>query len=220
MKKLLKFSPLLLIFTPLIVFAQTASACAGGLTGIVCRLSEFLNAVLPFLVSLGVIYFVFGIVQYFIGSDEEAKEKGKNRIIYGLIGLAVIISVWGLVYIVVETFGVGQYKAPDVSGLIAVPGDSSCQMGKNFQGVVNYLTCIIGSSIIPFIFALAVAMFIWGAVKFFIINADEEGKKEQGKQFMLWGIIALAVMISIWGLVNILGQTFGFGTVIPQVTPP
>jgi hypothetical protein len=65
-------------------------------------------------------------------------------------------------------------------------------------------------------------MFVWGVVKFFFINADEEAKRAQGKQYMIWGIIALAVMLSIWGLVSILGATFGIKTnsVLPQVTPP
>ena len=39
---------------------------------------------------------------------------------------------------------------------------------------------------------------------------------------MIWGIVALAVMLSVWGLVGILGSTFGLGTgsVLPQVVPP
>jgi len=35
---------------------------------------------------------------------------------------------------------------------------------------------------------------------------------------MLWGIIALAVMVSVWGLVKILGDTFNVNTtVLPKV---
>jgi hypothetical protein len=61
-------------------------------------------------------------------------------------------------------------------------------------------------------------MFIWGAVRFFLIDADDQEKRTQGKQFMLWGIIALAVMISIWGLVRIVGSTFGVDTTfLPEV---
>jgi hypothetical protein len=64
-------------------------------------------------------------------------------------------------------------------------------------------------------------MFVWGVVKFFIINSDEEAKREQGKQYMIWGIIALAVMLSVWGLVGILETTFGIKTsIFPQVCPP
>ncbi|MEX2052537.1 MAG: hypothetical protein WD991_02500, partial [Candidatus Paceibacterota bacterium] len=88
------------------------------------------------------------------------------------------------------------------------------------QNVLGYFTCLINSSVIPFIFAVAILMFIWGAVKFFIINSEEEEKRAQGKQFMLWGIIALAVMLSVWGLVEILGGTFGLNTsALPQVSP-
>src|SRR3989344_482763 len=193
-------------------------ACTTGLTGVLCKLNTLLAQILPFLVSLGVIYFVWGMVQYFIADDEEAKKSGKDRIIYGIIGLAIIVSVWGLVTILVETLGVGQQQAYDVSQLVVSPDGADCKMGPKFQHLLNYATCIIGSSIIPFIFAIAVVMFVWGAVKFFIIDADEEAKREQGKQFMLWGIIALAVMVSIWGLVNILGETFDIKTnVLPQV---
>ncbi len=63
-------------------------------------------------------------------------------------------------------------------------------------------------------------LFLWGALKF-ILNAGEEEKRNQGKQFMLWGIIALAVMISVWGLVNIVTETFDIGDTnfLPQVKP-
>jgi hypothetical protein len=65
-------------------------------------------------------------------------------------------------------------------------------------------------------------MFIWGVVQFFIIGADEESKRAQGKDFIIWGIIALTVMLCVWGLVRIVGGTFGLGnsSFIPQVCPP
>jgi hypothetical protein len=74
--------------------------------------------------------------------------------------------------------------------------------------------------VIPFIFAIATAFFAWGAVKFFILDADEEAQREQGKQFMIWGIVSIAVMLSVWGLVKVVTITFGVsGTVLPQVRP-
>ena len=66
------------------------------------------------------------------------------------------------------------------------------------------------------IFALAVVIFIWGVVQF-IMNSEEEAKRAKGKQFMLWGIIALTVMVCVWGLVGILGNTFGIQNVLPHV---
>jgi len=58
-------------------------------------------------------------------------------------------------------------------------------------------------------------MFIWGVVQY-LINAQEETKREKGKQFMIWGIIALTVMTCVWGLVSIVGTTFGIQNVIPR----
>lgn len=85
-------------------------ACFGvyGLSYILCKLNDLLGSVLPVLLALGVVYFVFGVVQYFIGDSEEAKGKGKDRIVFGLIGLTIIVGLWGLVYIIVNTFGLNN----------------------------------------------------------------------------------------------------------------
>ena len=200
----------------------TAATCSStGLTKIICIIQNILNAIIPVLLALGVVYFVWGVVQYVIAGGEEAKKTGKDRMIYGIIGFAVIVGLWGLVNIVVNTFNLNGAAAPSFT----VNGASSCAtapaMGSTFQAYITYIICIINSAIIPLMFAVAVVFFVWGVIKFFIINADEEAKREQGKQFMLWGIIALAVMLSIWGLVNILGVTFGVNSsVLPHVTPP
>ncbi|OGI78683.1 hypothetical protein A3F19_01840 [Candidatus Nomurabacteria bacterium RIFCSPHIGHO2_12_FULL_37_29] len=217
--------PALIIFSPVTVLALVPTGpCVGatGLGGLLCKLNELLNSIIPVLLALGVVYFVWGVVQYVIANEEEVKKKGRERIIYGIIGLAIIVSLWGLVNIVVTTFNLDSNNtAPDVSSLVVTSTSSAgCTLGTKFQGLLDYATCIIGKSVIPFIFAIAMVMFVWGAVKFFIIDADEEAKRAQGKQFMIWGIIALTVMISVWGLVNVLGTTFNLRTnVLPQIQP-
>jgi hypothetical protein len=231
MKKIKLFVVALISFGPIVAFAQASSSpgvcdAFGGASRVICSVNQVLKGALPLLISLGVIYFVWGVVQYFIGDSEEAKTKGRDRIIYGIIGLAVIISIWGLVTLVTDTLGVGGRPPTETINNLAPQGtgEFGCFSGfdrdRRLGPLLNYATCTIASNVIPFMFALAVAMFIWGAIKFFIINADEESKREQGKQFMIWGIIAIAVMISIWGLVNILGATFGVDTgVLPTVRP-
>ena len=116
-KKLIILSGFVFSLAPVVALAQTGApvtggaptVCAGGtittLQGILCKVNEILGAILPVLVALGVVYFVWGVIAYVIASDEEAKKKGRDRIVYGIIGLAVIISVWGLVRILTNTFG-------------------------------------------------------------------------------------------------------------------
>jgi len=225
LKNLVKFIPIFffMAFTPFLAFASGSCDTLNGLGKIICQINDIFSSILPVLVSFGVLYFIWGMVQYFIADGEEAKKTGRERIIYGIIGLAVIISIWGLVKILTDTFGLSgsapSFTVNGGAGACTVPVSGA--VGSTFQVYLSYIVCIINNSIIPLVFALAVVMFIWGAIRFFIINADEEAKREQGKQFMVWGIVALAVMLSVWGLVNILGVTFGISSSgLPHVTPP
>jgi len=90
--------------------------------------------------------------------------------------------------------------------------------GSTFGDLVKFVTCFIQNLIIPLLFMLAFAAFIWGMVKF--IMSQQSAEKEDGKQFMLWGVIALAVMFSVWGLVKIFQDTFQVKNTIPQLSVP
>src|SRR3990167_8439251 len=120
-KKLMVLSGLFLGAVPLVALAQvgivgsTSTGCnltpaTGTVLGLLCRMGELINAAIPVLIALGVLYFVWGVVTYVIASDEEAKKAGRDRIIYGIIGLAVIIAVWGLVAILRNTFGLSNVQ--------------------------------------------------------------------------------------------------------------
>ncbi len=199
--------------------------CPGsGIGGLLTNIQLFINSIIPILLALGVVYFVWGVVKFMIADSEEAKTKGRDTIIYGIIGFAVIIGMWGLVNVVVNSLGFssGQLNVPSLAPITSTASSGTCDnVTGNFQGLIKFVTCLINNSIIPLIFAIAILMFVWGAVKFFIINADEEAQRDQGKQFMLWAIIALTVMTSVWGLVGLLGGTFNIGgKALPQVCPP
>jgi hypothetical protein len=111
-KLLQKIIPLLSLamLVPVIASAAVSGPCGmlDGVNGILCKIHEILSSVLPVLIALGVVYFVWGIVQYVIGDTDEAKTKGRDKMIFGVIGLAVIISVWGIVYIITTTFGIEE----------------------------------------------------------------------------------------------------------------
>ena len=88
--------------------------------------------------------------------------------------------------------------------------------GAQIGTIVSFMTCLIVKSFIPILFAVAIAAFVWGVIQFFIFGADEESKREKGRQFIVWGLVALAVMLSVLGLVRILGNTFG---ILPGGSP-
>ena len=107
-KKLGVLSGIVLGSMPVIALAQNAVGCSsvqlGTIQSIICKIGNILDTIIPVLVVLGVVYFVWGVVIYVISSEEEAKEKGRMRMIYGIIGLVVIVAMWGLVGIVTKTF--------------------------------------------------------------------------------------------------------------------
>ena len=128
-KKLITLSSIGLVFAPLLAFAQgTVTQCGqiGGIQAIICKIGQILNTLIPIIIVLGVVYFVWGVVQYVIASDEEAKKTGRNRMIYGIIGLVVIVSMWGLVGIVRQTFGLDSAVVPPNITTPCVPGTLGC----------------------------------------------------------------------------------------------
>jgi hypothetical protein len=62
-----------------------------------------LNKAIPFLVLAATVVFLFGIVRYITaGGDEQQLANSRKLIIYGIIGLATIIAMWGFVYVLID----------------------------------------------------------------------------------------------------------------------
>lgn len=78
-------------------------------------------------------------------------------------------------------------------------------VGSGSTGIIGVLNTVV----VPIIFAFAFAAFVWGMVKYFFINGGEESSRNEGRQFILWGILGLALLFSVWGVVNILLSTLG-----------
>ena len=81
---------------------------------------------------------------------------------------------------------------------------------KNITDIINLLIGIIKQAGI-LVVALALLFFFWGLSKFILQAGSDEGRKE-GRNIMLWGIIALFIMISVWGIVAVLDNTFFGGS--------
>lgn len=74
---------------------------------------------------------------------------------------------------------------------------------ENFADVVNTFIEII-KLLVPLIFGLTLLVITWKVIDAWIINGADGEKREEGKQIVLVGIIALVVMSGIWGILNIL----------------
>ncbi len=82
------------------------------------------------------------------------------------------------------------------------------------SGIIDYVTCTIGGSVIPLLFSIALAVFFYGVVKY-VIAGDGTDSREEGRWFMIYGVVGLFVMVSVWGLVAVISNTFTIGTSFP-----
>ncbi|MEA2112772.1 MAG: hypothetical protein U9P50_02250 [Patescibacteria group bacterium] len=104
-KILLKNKVTLLIGTTLLTISPLAviAAAPSDFKGVIAIIANILDKVLPVIVLLAFIYFIWGLTQY-IRSDKEKSPETKTVMINGLIGLFVMVCVWGFVWILTGTF--------------------------------------------------------------------------------------------------------------------
>lgn len=78
-------------------------------------------------------------------------------------------------------------------------------VGGGSEGLIGALNTVV----IPVITALAFAVFVWGVANYLLLHGGDEGKRAEGRQFILWGVLGMAVLFSVWGFVRILLSTLG-----------
>ena len=61
---------------------------------------------------------------------------------------------------------------------------------------------------IPLLFAAALLFFLYGAFKFFIQN--DQVDRDEGQKYMIGAVIAFVVMVSVFGIVNLIAGGLGF----------
>lgn len=111
--------------------------------------------------------------------------------------------------------------------VLALPLIAGAQAGSlNLNGVDNSIARIITTmnGIVPLLIGVAVLVFLWGVLKFVLAGSDDAAKRKDARGFMIWGLVSIFIMVSVWGLVGILQSSFGLSgvdsnIVIPKVLP-
>lgn len=87
--------------------------------------------------------------------------------------------------------------------------------GINMGAITPYsdsIISIINTVLVPVLIAVAFIVFLYGVYKYFIFGAAEEKSREEGRQWVMWGIIGFVVILSVWGLVNIVISTLNLSS--------
>lgn len=91
--------------------------------------------------------------------------------------------------------------------------------GGSICGVAQTILYLINSVAVPVLFAIAFIVFLYGIAKAYIFSGGDAEAVSEGHRLVLWGIIGFVVMISLWGLVNVVSSTFGLGGYSAPPTP-
>ncbi|MBP9749678.1 MAG: hypothetical protein KBD21_03030 [Candidatus Pacebacteria bacterium] len=75
-----------------------------------------------------------------------------------------------------------------------------------FKEIVTGTILPLVDSAVALFVTLAVVVFVFGMVRF-IATAGDEKSRSSGKVIMTWGLVALFVMVSVWGIVKIMYTT-------------
>jgi peptidoglycan biosynthesis protein MviN/MurJ (putative lipid II flippase) len=105
-------------FLPVIAFAQTVKD-TGGFFNILQTVQNLLTAALPVLIALALLFFFWALAMFLMNSgDEAARATARQQMIWGIIVLFILVSVWGLVNLLANTFDVtgeaSDFKLPGV----------------------------------------------------------------------------------------------------------
>ncbi|MDQ3245000.1 MAG: pilin [bacterium] len=80
---------------------------------------------------------------------------------------------------------------------------------------IHNVNRLILNPLIGLMFAVALVFFFYGVVEF-LWNADNEEARTMGKKHMLWGIVGLFIMMSVWGILQLVLDTLDIKGINPE----
>ena len=94
-------------------------------------------------------------------------------------------------------------------GVWVLPAVALAATPRTFRELVIQIIAII-NYIIPTIIVLGLVIYFWGIVRNILIfgQSGKEAAAEARKRFFGWGLLILFVMVSIWGILRLLVNTF------------
>ena len=107
MKKLIKATGIAMTMAllPLVTFAQQPQADAFS---ILDRIAEFVSRLVPVFIAIAFVYFLYGVIRFIMAQDADKKKDARDIVVQGVIGLFIMMSIWGLVGIIQRSIGTGS----------------------------------------------------------------------------------------------------------------
>ncbi len=86
---------------PLVAYAATLDELLGKVN------AKIVNPAIEFAFIVALVVFLFGVLEFIRGANsEEKRKKGRDHIMWGIVGFLIMFGVWGIIEILVNTFGI------------------------------------------------------------------------------------------------------------------
>lgn len=119
-----------------------------------------------------------------------------------LIAAALVLVPLGALADTPSASNPSAYYGPGTTGYESPTSQGWGGSGMTFAGAVNYVLDIF-DRLIPVLVALAIVYFFIGIIRY-IRNQGEHSNRTE----ILWSLVALFVLFSVWGILNLLANTF------------
>ncbi len=80
---------------------------------------------------------------------------------------------------------------------------------SGFQAVIFKLNYYVLNPLIGLLFAVALVVFIFGVIEFIRERDSNSTKANDGKQHLLWGLVGMFIMVSVFGIMNLIKGFIG-----------
>ena len=88
---------------------------AQTLYALIEKIDGILRTIIVIMFPLATAFFLWGVIQYISSSNDEKKLKdARQKIIYGVIGLFMMVAVWGIVRAIVTSFGLDENPSVNI----------------------------------------------------------------------------------------------------------
>ena len=82
---------------------------------------------------------------------------------------------------------------------------------QNAQLIINKFVQFVVNPAILVLFSFGLMMFVYGLVEFLFDLSKGGATKNDGRNHMLWGLAGMFIMVSVFGIIRLLSDTFGLG---------
>jgi uncharacterized membrane protein YidH (DUF202 family) len=84
-----------------------------------------INPLILFLFALAIVFFLYGVLEFLMNqANEEKKTTGKSHMLWGIVGITIMMGVWAILGIILNTLGISEDEINPETGEVNLPASN------------------------------------------------------------------------------------------------